>query len=1215
MRAISRRLPLAVRLISEKVLKCGDGAGANVRSTWVHEDADGAMSQPRPNGEIVASVGSGLLALSQATARTELVTMLQQQLRELANPRGLQLYWEVSGQDEALFAEQPLLPVPSPAQRLQLEAGQAVESDELAYVPLLVAGDLRGCLVLEGATPTSQIGELAAYTAMALALLDRSGTQSQPDKQAGTTFGIGRELAVMDRIGRLISSTLTLDPLLRNLGEIVREIVPSDALYIALLNDDASTLSFAFLWSTEQLEIARDTWPVEAGLTGMIVRSGVAIVCDDYFSECRRRGVEPQQVTSESHIHAWLGVPLSHQDRRLGVLVAAHTDPAVRYTNLNMHVLSSVASQAAAAVANAQLYSRVEQQAGQLALINRIGKTISATLDPLEVPMLIMRELQAALDVEDGSVLIEDPDNGDLVVRYTLEPKSGMRIPTGSGLAHEVLLSQTVRIVNDMQGYKHAYAPLDSDGPVRSRSIIAAPLVGRRQLRGVLQLRNKRAGGFTAADGRLLEAVAEQAAVALENAELYSHTDIALATHIDDLEQRNQQLNRIVAIGNALRSASDVHDVGRQIVATMQSMTARARILVGIVDPEQQRLRTLAHAGLEHIFALTGRELWAPLELVERLLPTLPPVGTLMLHLGRHELAPGFGDAVLLPLRDAAGSLVGVIALDDIDSPAPFGNALIQELEIVANQAASAIVAARLATEREQTVDRLTALTALTLATTAAQLSTDEIMQMTLRGAIGTTNGVGGGSYVLGRDNTTRRLLLDLPDGVDDELGPRIEHIDQEFLELDEWSLPPVLADAGVRGVLIVPVRGAKLTLGGLWIGYGDSPIGPADREMVVLYAKTAGGVLESLHLFDQVSTAHDRLSAILQSTAEGMLVSTEGGEIVAANASFSHLLGVDEELEGRSVAEICAHPALEHAGDELAEMCASIAAVASHEADEHEGELNLMTPPVRNLAWSVRPVRVAVGKQRAALLVIRDVTAERQAEKLRQDLNNMIVHDLRAPLTNMMVSVDLLLKQMSGPLTAAQERIVQIAGNSSQQMLDLVNALLDIRRLEQRQLELMSQPAELFELVESVCERLEHIATDRQVVLRNHTAPLPPILVDLDLVRRVLQNLVDNGTKFSPRGGKVDISARVLDEHELPAGHRPGRWICVAVADRGPGVPEAYRSLIFELFGQGPQGRGQGTGLGLAFCRLAVEAHGGHVWVEDAPDGGAVFRFTLPMA
>jgi signal transduction histidine kinase len=226
-----------------------------------------------------------------------------------------------------------------------------------------------------------------------------------------------------------------------------------------------------------------------------------------------------------------------------------------------------------------------------------------------------------------------------------------------------------------------------------------------------------------------------------------------------------------------------------------------------------------------------------------------------------------------------------------------------------------------------------------------------------------------------------------------------------------------------------------------------------------------------------------------------------------------------------------------------------------------------------------------------------------------------MIVHDLRAPLTNMIVSNDLLLKQISGPLTPGQQRILEIAGTSSQQMLDLVNALLDIRRLEQRQLDLQRQRVELFEIVEAVFERLERVAQDRNISLSNTTATLPALNVDLDLVRRIVQNLVDNATKFSPRGGKVQVSGYVLAPHELPPDHEPGRWAVVNIADQGKGVPESYRGVIFELFGQAPTGRGQGTGLGLAFCKLAVAAHGGNIWVEDGPEGGAVFRFTLPLA
>ena len=261
------------------------------------------------------------------------------------------------------------------------------------------------------------------------------------------------------------------------------------------------------------------TWPANTGLTGHIMRTGMSIVTDDYLEECKRREIQPQTPGTMQYSHAWMGVALAHHDRVFGVMVASMYDAAVRYGEADVDVLATVAAQAATAVANAQLYRQIQQQAGQLALINRIGRTIAATLDPHEVPMLIMQQLQAALDVEDGAMLIEERAGGDLIVRYTLQPNQVSRLPHGAGVAGDALRHGAVRIANDMASDQRRYEPFDTRGPVETRSLICAPVTGRRQLRGVIQLRNKRGGPFTAADAQLLEAVAEQAAAALENDE------------------------------------------------------------------------------------------------------------------------------------------------------------------------------------------------------------------------------------------------------------------------------------------------------------------------------------------------------------------------------------------------------------------------------------------------------------------------------------------------------------------------------------------------------------------------------------------------------------------------------------------------------------------------------------------------------------------------
>ncbi len=1167
------------------------------------------MNQSSSEPGVSAGLASAAAAISRAHNRSELLATLQAQLHPFVHARAMQLIWRAKGSPRALFANQPTLPAPAAGERLQLSAGQIVETKNMTYLPILVLGELRGWLAVESLHIDPAMLELVTYAGTALELMERRSSQTN----------VSRELAMMDKIGSMLSSTLQLDQLLPNLADVVRDLVIADDFYIILEDEKTNKLSFSYFSSTIADALPDRRWSRSVGLTGLIMRTGEPIVTDDYIQECKRHGIEPQIPTGIPFSHAWVGMPLRHHDQVLGVMVASSHDPHFRYTEGDVHLMSSVAAQAAAAVANAQLYRRVKQQATQLEVINRIGRTISATLDPQEIPMLIMHELKMALDVEDGSVLIEDPKTGDLVVRYTLEPHMGLRIPKGAGLASEALRRHKVRIANDVQHDPQLYLPVALQGATPTQSLICAPLEGRQQLRGVIQLRNKQHGKFTDEDAQLLSAVAEQAAVALENAELYSDTDSALAAHIADLEQRNRQLNRIVTLSDRLRSASDLHEVGQQIVSTIQAMTGSPRVALGLVERERQHMRGIARVTLDGTAVRSRRDEgdhWTPLLVAEEALRRAEKIGSITYHVGTYERAPDFKDCIALTLLDSNGTLVGVIALDHPEHQAePFSRAMIQELEIVANQAAVAVINARLADEQEQTVDRLTALNALSLAVTTSRLSTDEVMQMTVRGAIGTTNGVGGGAYVLGRDDQPRHLLLNLPDNCDREIVPKLKRIADEYLEFTGEDIPAELRELGIRSLLITPVSGAQSTLGGLWIGYNYPVIAAAEREMVVLYAKMAGAVLENRRLFDQVSSAHDRLASILASTAEGMLMATKQGRIAAANDALTYLLGIpNEALEGRMISDLCHHPALAAEHEHLAEICNAIKCVARKNCSEHEGEFILSAPVMRNLAWTVMPIRGTAKKHSAALLVLRDVTAERQTEKLRQDLANMIVHDLRSPLTNMMVSTDLLLKQISGPLNSAQERIIQIASDSSQQMLDLVNALLDIRRLEQRQLEMQTQPAELYELVEGVFTRIERVAGERHIQLDNRTIMLPPICVDVDLIRRVLQNLIDNSTKFSPQGGQIQVNASVAAPDDLPLGHPEGRWAIVEVADQGPGVPESYRSVIFELFGQAPQGKGRGTGLGLAFCKLVIVAHGGTIWVEDRPGGGALFRFTLPV-
>lgn len=226
---------------------------------------------------------------------------------------------------------------------------------------------------------------------------------------------------------------------------------------------------------------------------------------------------------------------------------------------------------------------------------------------------------------------------------------------------------------------------------------------------------------------------------------------------------------------------------------------------------------------------------------------------------------------------------------------------------------------------------------------------------------------------------------------------------------------------------------------------------------------------------------------------------------------------------------------------------------------------------------------------------------------RLREELANMIVHDLHNPLGVITTGLSLLERaQVTETTPEYVTTVMETMRRSAQRMRRLTNTLLDIARLEKEEMMLRALPLDLKTLVEEVIAEEYALAEDKEMTLENRLpADLPAVLADRDLIQRVLVNLVDNALKFTPDGGRVWVEAQPNPEN-----------VQIEVVDSGPGIPLEERARIFEKFTQvqGRTGTGGGSGLGLAFCRMAVEAHGGHLWVEDGPEGsGSRFIFTIP--
>jgi two-component system sensor histidine kinase/response regulator len=224
------------------------------------------------------------------------------------------------------------------------------------------------------------------------------------------------------------------------------------------------------------------------------------------------------------------------------------------------------------------------------------------------------------------------------------------------------------------------------------------------------------------------------------------------------------------------------------------------------------------------------------------------------------------------------------------------------------------------------------------------------------------------------------------------------------------------------------------------------------------------------------------------------------------------------------------------------------------------------------------------------------------EAEKLRDDMRNMIVHDLRTPLTSVIVGVEMLEKH--GELNDSQRELMAIATIGGKTLLGMINDLLDVEKMESGSTQLQYDELSAAALVAGAIEQVASLAEDAQTTLVTEiVAGMPLFIGDEHKLSRTLVNLIANAISFTP-GGTVTIGASRDDMENIR----------FAIRDTGIGIPSEAFGRIFEKFGQLDSRNRIGTGLGLTFCKLTVEAHGGHIEVESAPDTGSTFSFTIPL-
>jgi len=347
----------------------------------------------------------------------------------------------------------------------------------------------------------------------------------------------------------------------------------------------------------------------------------------------------------------------------------------------------------------------------------------------------------------------------------------------------------------------------------------------------------------------------------------------------------------------------------------------------------------------------------------------------------------------------------------------------------------------------------------------------------------------------------------------------------------------------------------------------------------------------------------HSRLQALIKSSRDGLVLIGTDHVLQVINTSTVQMLrlpGRPEDWIGCTLADV-AMAVRHHARDAARALVAETRRVQRGGGPLVEGEF--FVPP-RFIYWSNLPV-LAGDVPLGRLIVLRDTTEKRLVEKMRDELTNTAIHDLRNPLSIIGASLNMLGTENDPALSSTQLKLLNIAQVSAQRMLDLIDTMLDLSRLEHGQMPLEYESFSLADLVAETLQLQAPLADRRQLSLASAVPEaLSPAWADPWLIRRVLQNLIGNAVKFVHQGGFIRVTV-----HEETASHS----LVVCVSDNGPGIPVEIQGRLFQAFVTGSTQK-HGSGLGLAFCRLVVEAHGGRIWVESEPDRGTAFKFTLPL-
>lgn len=848
-----------------------------------------------------------------------------------------------------------------------------------------------------------------------------------------------------------------------------------------------------------------------------------------------------------------------------------------------------------------------------LELLYSISKELNKHLD---LGLLITRILDltaTAVGALSGSIIVLDRQEriieGALVYEGIVTGSAGEQLQhmLEGGLAGWVVRERQAVLIDNTHQDKRWRRSKNAEVDRVPRSVLSVPLIAREEIVGVLTLVHPQEGNFSNEHLALLTAIADQAGMAVDNARLYKAE-----------QDRTRFSNTLQEIARCINAELDTRHVFDEILKQLYRVIQFDSASILVLDAEN--LRLVATRGFRDTQII--EQLKIPVDpdiLSGRVLALRKPI--LVEDVQQH---PGWVWDVDIPeaklihawigvpliVRDQA---VGVLTIDSHEIGF-FGEDEVDLLTAFAEQAAIAVANAQIYAENQRQLCALEEFADAAIVLTAS-LDLDEVLQRIIAQTLNSLD-IEAVSLAL-RDKHTNELVFRAASGKGSEgiVGLRLEHGAGIAGWVAEHGKPVIIPDVRTdpmhykaideqtgfetRSVICVPIMVHAESIGALEaINPSRGEFLSHEVDLLNGIASLAGTAISHARLFSETRAAQRRYASLFEGNVDPILISDMTGEVVEANQCALDFLGISlRDLVGKHLPDLLT--------GEDKEFGVDICQIQSGETISLEA--NTVCEDNQSIPVKIFITCVDLDQESVLQWIIRDISERRALDELRNDLISMIFHDLRSPLGNIISSLQVL--ETTLPMTDETVRtVVSIANRSSRRLSHLLDSLLDLSSLEIGQAVLMRTSTSIEDVIREAVEEITPLAEAKQhqVTIQLPNVRLPEIKIDIDMIRRVLINLLNNAVKYSVSGSTIKILASLNTDAQT---------VVVQVHDQGPGIRKRDQKIIFDKFTRVRRSHTiKGLGLGLAFCRLAIEAHGGEIWVESEIRKGSTFFFSLPV-